>query len=294
MYRPPRLQYQLFRGSQALDDLLLTANQLRSAAWVRLGRDVYADSRVDRDHQLACRAVAVRVPSYVAFAGPSAAFLHGVAHAADFCDPVHVVVASDAPLESSRGLMVHDVALAHGDIDVVDDLLLTSPTRTAWDLACWLEPVRSVPILDGMLAQGIVSAEALDRYVSAKRPRRGRRSVEQAISLADARAQSPQESRLRVLLVQAGLPKPEAQHPISIGPLTLHPDLAWPEFKVAVEYDGRWHSEPAQADFDEHRIGLLRRAGWIVVRVTAESMRLEFAEVLTEIHEALRSRGANV
>jgi very-short-patch-repair endonuclease len=235
----------------------------------------------------------LRVPEYVAFAGPSAAYLLGVTHAADFRDPVHVVVDSKMQLESSRGLVVHHVALAAGDIASQDDLLVTSPARTAWDLACWMEPVRSVPILDGMLAQGLTSPDALDHYLSAKRPRRGRHRVEQAISLTDARAQSPQESRLRVLLVLAGLPKPEAQHPVPVGSLTLHPDLAWPEYKVAVEYDGKWHEEPAQSALDQERLRLLARAGWIVVPVTRDRMG-DFPALLAEIRGALRSRGANI
>jgi very-short-patch-repair endonuclease len=283
----------LFRGSQAIDDLVLTANQLRSPAWVRLGRDVYADSRIERDHQLACRAIALRVPEYVAFAGPSAAYLRGVSHAAGFRDTVHVVVEPDLPLESSRGLMVHHAVLGAGDVELVDDLRLTSPARTVWDLACWLDPVRSVPILDGMLAQGLISPEAVQSYASTKSPRRGRHRVEQAISLADARAQSPQESRLRVLLVLAGLPRPEAQHPVRIGSLVLHPDLAWPEYKVAAEYDGKWHEEPRQAELDKERLRLLTRAGWFVVPVTRERMR-EFPELVAEFRRALRSRGANV
>jgi very-short-patch-repair endonuclease len=293
LYRPQGLQYQLFRGSQAIDELVLTANQLRGPAWVRLGHDVYADSRVDRDHHLACRAIAMRVPEYVAFAGPSAAYLLGVTHAAGFRDPVHVVVDSEMQLESSRGLVVHHVALATGDIASRDGLLVTCPTRTAWDLACWLDPVRSVPILDGMLGQGLVSFEALDQYLRTKRPRRGRHRVEHAISLADGRAQSPQESRLRVLLVQAGLPKPEGQYPVPVGSLTLHPDLAWPEYKVAAEYDGEWHEAPAQAALDLERLRLLARAGWIVVPVTRDRMR-DFPALVAEIRGALRSRGANV
>lgn len=290
-YRPKQLQFQLFRGTQAVDDAVLTPTQLRSSAWVRLGRDVYADSRLDRDHELACRAAALRLPDYVAFAGPSAAALLGVRHAADFSDPVHVVVADTVRLGNSRGLLVHRVALNPTDIDASGDLRRTSPERTVWDLASWLDLVRSVPIIDGMLADGAITVDALTRYAASRRPRRGLRRTLRAIELADGRAQSPQESRLRVRLVLAGLPVPESQFGVVVGSYVLHPDLAWPEFKVAVEYDGAWHADADQLHRDRRRLNKLVAAGWIVLHVTSERLRRDFVGVLTEIRSALKSRG---
>lgn len=100
-HRPSALAWQVFRGSDAVRRGLLTRHQLRGASWVRLLHDVYADARLDRDHGLACRAAVLRLPPEAAIAGPSAAYLLGVDHAASFTDDVHVLVPRLAPLSAT-------------------------------------------------------------------------------------------------------------------------------------------------------------------------------------------------
>ncbi|WP_280839963.1 hypothetical protein [Micromonospora sp. A200] len=106
-YRPSVLAWQVFRGSDAIRHGLLSPHQLRSSAWVRLRRDVYADSRLDRDHRLACQGVSLRMPGGTVLAGPSAAYLHGVEHAAGFADDVHVLAPWATSVRTQRGLRVH-------------------------------------------------------------------------------------------------------------------------------------------------------------------------------------------
>ena len=102
-HRPPDLEWRVFRGADAVRRGLLTEHQLRSQAWIRLRQDVYADARLDRDHALVCRAVALRTPPGVLLAGPSAAYLHGVDHAAAFTDDVHVIAAAGCDAASCGG-----------------------------------------------------------------------------------------------------------------------------------------------------------------------------------------------
>ncbi|MEV4464130.1 hypothetical protein AB0J51_10925 [Micromonospora echinofusca] len=106
-HRPGVLAWQVFRGSDAIRQGLVSEHQLRSSAWLRLRHDVYADARLDRDHALACRAAALRLPPEAVIAGPSAAYLHGVEHAASFVDDVHVLVPRAMRLGPQRGLRVH-------------------------------------------------------------------------------------------------------------------------------------------------------------------------------------------
>ena len=106
-HRPDALTWQVFRGSDAVRDGLLTEHQLRSAAWVRLRHDIYADARLDRDHALACRAALLRLSPGVVIGGPSAAYLHGVEHAATFTDDVHILVPRPLRIGAQRGLRVH-------------------------------------------------------------------------------------------------------------------------------------------------------------------------------------------
>jgi very-short-patch-repair endonuclease len=291
-YRPEALRYQLFRGTDAIDAMVLTRNQLRSGAWVRLGHDVYADSRLERDHELTCRAVALELPRGAAFAGPSAAFLLGVPHAAEFTDPVHVVVPTDARLYARQGVRVHRVDLKPGDVEPDGGgLPRTTPTRTVWDLAGWLEPVRAVPIIDSLYRSGVVDERAVDAYITARRWQRGHRRATRTVELADARAQSPPESVLRVRLMLNGIPRPVVQHEVRLSSVILHPDLAWPEYRVAMEYDGEWHGDPRQLHHDRRRLNKLVADGWIVLHVTNEGLRRTFTTVLTELRTALRSRG---
>jgi hypothetical protein len=223
--------------------------------------------------------------------GPVAASLLGVTHAATFNDVVHVVVPPEVRLPSRKRVMVHHVDLRAGDVERDGGLARTSPLRTVWDLATWHDPVLAVPIVDTLLGSGVVDAEALRAYVAGRRRLRGYRTAERAVGLADGRAQSAPESVLRVRLVLAGLPTPVPQYPIPVGSVTLHPDLAWPDYLVAIEYDGLWHGEPDQMHRDRRRLNKLAASDWIVLHATSERLRRDFRGLVTEVRAALSSRG---
>ncbi|MET8363859.1 DUF559 domain-containing protein [Micromonospora sp. NPDC005194] len=168
----------------------------------------------------------------------------------------------------------------------------TDPASAAWETAVWLDPLRAVGIVDSLLATGLTTRAALAAVAAANADRPGGRRACWIFDVADAGAQSPPESQLRVRLVLGGLPRPVTQHPIRLpGGLVLHPDLAWPEFRVAVEYDGRWHADPEQLHRDRRRLNLLVGAGWLVLHVTSRRLQNEFPAVLNEVRSALISRG---
>jgi hypothetical protein len=246
--RPAALTGQVFRGAEAVRRGALTADELRSAAWLHLRHDVYADARLERDHALACRAALIRLPPTTVLAGPSAAYLHGAIHAAGFHDDIHVITPPVVRVGAQRGLRAHHLDLPPSETTRRAGLPLTSATRTAWDLAAWLDPVMAVPIIDTLLALDLTTPAALTDLLARHANQRGWRRAQRAFTLADAGAQSPPESRLRVRLVLAGLPKPVAQCPVRVSPaLILHPDLAWEEWRVAVEYDRRMARRPGPA-----------------------------------------------
>lgn len=291
-HRPDPLAWKVFRGSAAVRSGLLTEHQLRGKAWLRLCYDVYADARLDRDHALACRAVAARLPREAAIAGPSAAFLHGVEHAAGFADDVHVVVPRGVRLRTQQGLRVHSTDLEPIPVQAGRPPPRTTPAHCAWETAVWLDPVRAVGIIDSLLARGFTTRQALDDIAARQADRPGGRRARTVFELTDPGAQSPPESHLRVRLVLGGLPPPGTQHPIPVASgLILHPDLAWPQFKVAVEYDGHWHADPDRLHRDRQRLNLLAGAGWVVLHVTSRRLQYDFAGVLREVGSALRARG---
>ncbi|MEU0151091.1 hypothetical protein [Micromonospora fulviviridis] len=351
-HRPPELAWQVFRGSDVVRRGLLTRHQLRGASWVRLRQDVYADARLDRDHTLACRAALLRLPPEAVIAGPSAAYLHGVEHAAGFKDAVHVVLPAAVRADSQPGVRVHHApsaperngllvaaatcsagtspdwdasvtgsastspgrnGLAVGLTNAVavtatavavrvggepslprrpGRLLRTAPPACAWETAVWSDLVRAVGIVDALLRMGLVSRAELADVAARHAGRPGGRRARWVFGLADPGAQSPPESHLRVRLVLAGLPRPVAWHPVR-GPegLVLHPDLAWPAFRVAVEYDGQWHSDLDQLHRDRRRLDQLVGAGWLVLYVTGRRVHREFPALVREIRAALVTRG---
>ncbi|MCX5067979.1 endonuclease domain-containing protein [Micromonospora lupini] len=291
---------------------MVTRHQLRGSSWVRLRHDVYADARLERNHELACRAAALRLPPEALIAGPSSAYLHGIEHAAGFDDDVHVLVPRTARVDSQRGLRVHVVGAdaaptrpagpravsrstpgtALPEVRSEPAIRRTDPSSAAWEAAAWLDPLRSVAIVDSLLATGLTTRASLATVGTANAERPGGRRACWVFDLADSGAQSPPESQLRVRLVLGGLPRPVAQHPIRLsGGLVLHPDLAWPEFRVAVEYDGRWHADPEQLHRDRRRLNLLVGAGWLVLHVTSRRLKNDFPAVLSEVRSALISRG---
>lgn len=291
-HRPRDLQWQVFRGSDAVQRKLITAHQLRSGVWIRVRHDVYADARLERDHQLACRAAALRLPGHTVLAGPSAAYLLGVEHAAGATDAVHVIAPPGADLGPRGGLRVHAARLEPAEVTDLGGLPITEPARIAWDIAAWSDVVAAVSVIDSLLGHGLVGRADLDRLVEVRRGQRGWRRAAQAFALADGLAQSPPESQLRVRLTLAGLPRAVAQHAVPLpSGITVHPDLAWPEFKVAVEYDGQWHADAEQLHRDRRRLNQLAAAGWIVLHVTSQRLRRDFAGLVREIRAALIGRG---
>lgn len=337
-HRPAELAWEVFRGSDVIRRGLLTRHQLRGASWVRLRHDVYADARLDRDHGLACRAALLRLPVGALIAGPSAAYLHGVEHAAGFQDDVHVLLPRTARVDSQPGIRVHLVgpeATSRGDCarptpagepstrptagrtasagprrnratrpspsappsqpvpgPVRAGMPRTDPAQCAWETAVWSESVRAVGIVDTLLATGLTSDAALADVLARNAGRPGGRRASWIFGLADPGAQSPPESHLRVRLVLAGLPRPVTQHPVRLAAgLVLHPDLAWPEFRVAVEYDGQWHADVDRFHRDRQRLNQLVTAGWLVLHVTGRRLYRDFTAVEREVRAALASRG---
>ncbi|MFG3687818.1 hypothetical protein [Micromonospora sp. NPDC047740] len=399
-HRPAELAWQVFRGSDVVQRGLLTRHQLRGASWLRIRHDVYADARFDRDHALACRAALIRLPPGTLIAGPSAAYLHGVTHAAGFADDVHVLLPPMARADSQPGIRVHRIrpdvsptcaglviagsatagvpgtasssadrtqiaatttgqtsarsrtadqtstsgrttdqtsiaagrtstaSIAAGRIDNANRSIPTSaratsvrpvrraappvarragqvgadpirpgrsswvprsgPAACAWETAVWADPVRAVGILDALLAQGMVSRSTLADTADRNAGRPGGRRASWVFGLADPAAQSPPESHLRVRLVLAGLPRPVAQHPVRFDSgLVLHPDLAWPQFRVAVEYDGTWHADADQLHRDRQRLNQFVGGGWLVLHVTSHRLHRDFPAVVREVRAAL-------
>ena len=145
--------------------------------------------------------------------------------------------------------------------------------RTAVDIARTDPVLDSVPALDVLLAGGIIGLHELRDAAAGLKDVRGARWARQAASLADRRAESQPESRLRVILALAGLHAvPQFTVRDATGAFAGRVDLAFPAHRVAVEYDGAWHGAAGQLGRDRRRLNRLAAAGWVVFHVTARDL----------------------
>jgi very-short-patch-repair endonuclease len=103
--------------------------------------------------------------------------------------------------------------------------------------------------------------------------------------------ESAPERRIFDLLVRAGLPTPVLQHRVQLGPRTVRIDLAYPEARIAIEYDG-WdhHSTRTAFDHDRARANDLVLGGWTLLRFTS---RTTDDQIVDAVDVALRRASAS-
>jgi hypothetical protein len=285
--RPPDLHRKLFRGSTVVARGRLTRGELRSPAWQRLFRDVYACSEVTLTHEVrAVAAAAILLPGAVV-TGRSAAVLWGIP-AAETHDDVELTVPPGSRVTASPGVRVRRRVLASDLVVRRLRVRVTTPLATAVDLAR-TEPLDDAVVLLDRMVDARLTTLAGIREAVALTNGRGCRTARVAASLADGLAGSPPETRLRLLLRRAGLPAPVPQYVIrDQRGFVARVDFAWPEQKLVVEYDGLWHRDPAQFEADRRRLNRLTAAGWRVVFVTAADMHRP-EELVRRIAAALAS-----
>jgi hypothetical protein len=263
---------------------LLTRRQLAGRSWRRLFPDVYVHCDVPVTHGLRARAATVLLPDAVV-TGVSAAVLWGVPLANTWAD-VEVTVPPTAHPRRVPGLRVRRAQLAAHDVLRRLDVPVTSAEATAVRLAAVLPRVDAVVAVDRMIATGFVSLATV-RHRAAEGRGPGSVRARTVCDLADGLAESPQETRLRLVIQASGLPAPVAQFRVhDERGFVARVDFGWPEHKVAVEYDGLWHGEPGQFARDRRRINRLTAAGWRIVFVTAADLR-DLAALVARIAAAL-------
>lgn len=167
---------------------------------------------------------------------------------------------------------------------------VTTPARTWIDCAPLLAIHHVVAMGDAILHRQLASAADLAAMVRWGRGRRGVVTARRALDLLDAGAESPPESIVRCHLVLADLPRPRTQYDIvEDGEWLARADLAWPDARVIVEYDGAVHADDRVRRHDAVRRNLLQERGWLVIVFTARD--LAHPEEMTRlVRSALASR----
>lgn len=287
--RPEVLRGRVFRTRDVLSRGLLTEAQLRSSAWRRLFRGVYADAALVDSHGLRIAGARLLLPPGAAFSGRTAAFLHGAPELVDAGDRVEVSVPVGVRFGPVAGLRIRQVVLPPADVVALGTRPCTTGLRTALDIARHEPVVEAVPALDVLLAKVVVGRKELIEAVAAGVPGRGAARARTAVALASPLAESQPESRVRVALALAGLrPVPQYSVRDADGRFVARVDLAFVEQRVAVEYDGAWHAEAGQFARDRRRLNRLQAAGWTVLHVTAADLR-DLAAVVASVRALLAS-----
>lgn len=283
----------LFLGSRAMACGEITEKRLRGGGFRRIFRDVYVLASEPDSHELRCRAAAMIAPNGAVITGRSAATLYGVPLARPQ-DPVQLVIPEKARFHHRAGLDVQRRPLTVGEAQPWHEAAIATPLRLGLDLLLGRGLLRGVADLDAVVRAGLVDLDEL-RATTRRRHERGIRVARRAVELSDGRAESLPESRVRVLLVLAGL-NPVPQHVVqdSRGGFVARVDLGFPAQRLAVEYDGKHHGDTRQLDHDRQRLNRLRGAGWRVVFVTAERMRTNPSDIAIEVRAALTQRLASV
>lgn len=250
---------------------------LDEGSWVRLLRGTYVPADVPVDLALRCSAVQRLLPQHARVADRCLLWLLGIDVLPAGPPVLEVVVPRNAvpPRRVELRARIADVP-PRDRSRLGRRLRILRPLRASTDLLRRLPLVEAVVVADAVQHADLCSADALREELA--RHAAGLRGVVQArraVDLSDARAESPPESRLRLGFVLAGLrPVPQYEVRDALGRFVARVDLAFPERRLAVEYDGRAvHEREDVFARDRQRQNDLVRAGWTVLRFTAADVR---------------------
>jgi very-short-patch-repair endonuclease len=257
----------------------LTRAQLLGKRWRRIGPGIYAPREAIDDLPVRLRAAWLRLPGAAVFSGPTAAHLHGL-------DPQWSVIEATLPpasrISRRAGMTIRRCRLEAEEIVRRKGFRVTSPLRTVVDIASRSDLVEAVVILDAALHKRLIRIEQIE-----PRPGdRGVRTLRRAIELAEPATESPMETRLRMVLVLSGLPRPEVQVRLRAPTGFLaRADLYYSEPRLVVEYDGATHRDSIAAD--NRRQNRLVEAGYRVLRFTAADVFGQASAVVATVRQAL-------
>ncbi|MGY1609431.1 MULTISPECIES: hypothetical protein [unclassified Geodermatophilus] len=260
---------------------------VRTRAWHRLRRGVYvstarwlatAEDPRARHLLLCAAALAVLGPGPV-LSHTSAARFHRLVLPRGVDDDVRLTQPDE--WRCGRGYRIAAAALPPEDVVDAGAVRATTAARTLVDCARDWPLVDAVVAMDAAMQGRQVARDAIEAAVLRQTHWVGIGAAARAVGLADGRAESPLETRGRLALLQAGLPRPELQVELH-GPRGLlgRVDAWYEEAALAIEFDGRVKyaaprdgRTPEAVLWDEkRREDRIREHDVRVVRVTQEDL----------------------
>lgn len=223
-------------------------------------------------------------------AGLSAAAVHG-SKWIDAKLPAELIHSSR---HATRGIVLHSDRLAGDESCSVLGVAATTPARTAFDLGRRRGLTAAVIRLDALMQATRLTKPDIDQLAARHAGARGIVQLRNTTDLADAGAESPQETRTRLLLTSAGLRPKQTQIEVydRFAYLVGRIDMGWIDWLVGVEYDGVQHwTDPVQRRRDIDRIAEFEELGWRIVRVSSDMLRYRPTTIVDRTRAALLAAG---
>lgn len=269
----------------------ITDKRLRSDRYRRLFYDVYVSTQVIVTPALRARAALKVGPPGSQISHFTAAELWG---AIVPTQPLtHLSCPQPGARSERRGVGCHRLS-RHAGVAKFRGIRISSPEQTFIDLG-WVLPLVDLVVLGDSLVKA--KRTTVDRLVSSVNAWQGwgSRPAQRAVDFVRGGVDSPMESRLRMLIVLAGLPEPQVNRIIRDGSGSWNKrfDLSYPDLLLVIEYDGRQHAENDQQwGHDLDRREDLDGEGWRMIVVRANGIYVEPQRTLERIADAMRARGA--
>lgn len=283
-----------FVGAAALAAGVVSEHELRTR-FRRVLPGIHLSTGFAYDASARVRAAWLWAPPGAMIAGAAAALLHGDRQVAP--DEVHRAVDLYLPrtVRAPHGIRIHSLRqpLRTTELATLDSMPFTAVGRTALDLARWHhDPLRAAIAVDAVCNVTRTPVTAIEEYARTTKRIHGRRRALKLLERCDHRADSPRETRLRLIIRDSPLPDPEPQVAIadSAGRHIVTADLAYRAHRVALLYDGESHLDREQRDWDSSVTARLFDEGWLDLRITS-GMLHDPATLLRRIGEMLRRQG---
>ena len=281
----------IFLGSEAIARGELTRGRLR-AAYAPIFRDVYQPRDAAPSLYASTKAAWLWSKRRGVITGRAAAALHGSQWVDDDV-PIELIWENHRP---PKGIITHNDRFTVDDVVEIDGMPVVTVPRAALDLGRFLPRLTAVQQLDALARATGLTAADVRPLTEDFRGAHGVRCCREALELMDAGAQSPKESWLRLLLIDAGYPPPKTQIPVfdDHGHAFAYLDMGWDDVKIAVEYDGDQHrTDRDQYAWDVIRLRKILYRNWLHIRVINEDSQRDILDRV-QAAWALREAAARV
>ncbi|MGV0745510.1 hypothetical protein [Mycolicibacterium sp. XJ870] len=279
----------IFVGSEALARGELTRGRLRSA-YRPIFPDVYQPRIAEPSLYRNTVGAWLWSKRRGVITGRAAAALHG-AEWVDEDAPIELIWRNNRP---PRGIITHNDRFTCDDVVEINGMAVVTLQRAALDLGRFLPRGTAVAHLDALARATGLTADHVAPLTEDFKGAHGVRRCREALALMDAGAESPKETWLRLLVIDAGYSRPRTQIPVlnDYDYPFARLDMGWEDVMIALEYDGEMHqTDRLRYAWDAKRLRMIQRRGWLHIRVIKEDRP---RDILDRVRAARAQREAEL